>query len=161
VLPFSSIGPVPPATTTLPNVPVAALAPSTPITKLSKGFVYAHQIDPSFSPTTIGKWLKSSIPSSNGKGSRELVVSLVGQPLEDVKERFKKTVGTEATTLVGEMTKTLQLLVLQRQDDQRLVEVSQHQIKRYLFSTYYPDSGFVNGDRDPNEPCKIVSVSQI
>jgi len=107
----------------------------------------------------IGKWMKSSIPGSNGKPSRELVVSLVGQPLEDAKERFKKTVGTEATALVGEMTKTLQLLVLQRQDDQRPVEVSQHEMKRYLFSSYYPNSGFVNGDRDPNEPCKIVSDS--
>jgi hypothetical protein len=125
--------------TNSPSPSTQAIFPSLvtePTTPLPKGYAYVHEIDPTFSPSTVGKWAKSHTEQAKIKNPRDLVASLEGKARTEAKDRMQKAVGTVSETIIGEIAKTLQLIVYQRYDNKNYVLQNHRQITKYLFSPY-------------------------
>lgn len=138
VIPLLPSPPPPPISTS--TTLSSTVAPCTPERNMPKHTIYAKEVEATFSPSTVGKWIKSSLTDSHGKSARELVVCLADRPLEAAKERIEKILNESggepggSMPLIGEISKTLQLLVLQRPANR--ASISKTEITKCLFSTY-------------------------
>jgi len=127
---------------------------SLPATPLRKGYVYVNEVDPTFSPSTVGKWAKSRTELYKTKNPRDLIASLEGMSLQAAEARMRETFGTVSAKVLREITKTLQLIVYQRYENQNLVLENHRQITKYLFS---PCLGSANNDSDPIQSVQVIS----